>query len=63
MKAIRSLQKASSTYNPLSFSAFLKNQDDDSGAVTAENSASNSAATLQKGKESDKEDAQSVQRH
>ncbi|KAL4366605.1 hypothetical protein GQ457_05G010040 [Hibiscus cannabinus] len=63
MKAIRGLQKASSTYNPLSFSAFRKNQDDDSGAVTAENSASNSAATLQKGKESDKEDAQSVQRH
>ncbi|KAB2022774.1 hypothetical protein ERO13_D07G212400v2 [Gossypium hirsutum] len=61
MKAIRGLQKASSTCNPLSFSAFLKNQDDDSGAVTAENSASNSSPTLQKGKESDKEDAQSAQ--
>lgn len=61
MKAIRGLQKASSTYNPLSFSALLKNQDDDSGAVTAENSASNTSATLQKGEEADKEDAQSVQ--
>ncbi|KAK6266842.1 hypothetical protein QUC31_017679 [Theobroma cacao] len=61
MKAIRGLQKASSTYNPLSFSALLKNQDGDSGAVTAENSASNTSATLQKGEEADKEDAQSVQ--
>ncbi|XP_021297524.1 SPX domain-containing protein 4 [Herrania umbratica] len=61
MKAIRGLQKASSTYNPLSFSALLKNRDDDSGAVTAENSASNTSATLQKGEEADKEDAQSVQ--
>lgn len=60
MKAIRGLQKASSTYNPLSFSALLENQDDDIGAVTAENSASNSSATLQKGEEADKEDAQSL---
>ncbi|XVE68178.1 hypothetical protein DITRI_Ditri09bG0048000 [Diplodiscus trichospermus] len=61
MKAIRGLQKASSTYNPLSFSALLKNRDDDSGAITAENSASNSSATLKKGDEADTEDAQSVQ--
>ncbi|OMO79340.1 hypothetical protein CCACVL1_13743 [Corchorus capsularis] len=61
MKAIRGLQKASSTYNPLSFSALFKNRDDDNGAVTAENSASNSSATLQKGEEVDKEDAQSTQ--
>ncbi|XP_022774515.1 SPX domain-containing protein 4 [Durio zibethinus] len=61
MKVIRGLQKASSTYNPLSFSALFKNQDDDNGGITAENSASNSSATLQKGEEADKEDAQSVQ--
>ncbi|OMP03551.1 hypothetical protein COLO4_10344 [Corchorus olitorius] len=63
MKAIRGLQKASSTYNPLSFSALFKSRDDDNGAVTAENSASNSSATLQKGEEVevDKEDAQSMQ--
>ncbi|XWS30234.1 hypothetical protein CRYUN_Cryun24cG0099300 [Craigia yunnanensis] len=59
MKAIRGLQKAGSTCNPLSFSALLKNQDDDGGAITAGNSASNSSATL--GEEAVKEDAQSVQ--
>lgn len=43
MKAIRGLQKASSTYNPLSISFLFKKQDDEStGAVTAENSVSNS---------------------
>ncbi|KAI9153070.1 hypothetical protein LWI28_005388 [Acer negundo] len=47
MKAIRGLQKASSTYNPLSFSS---RQDDDSGgAVTAENSDSNSSTASQNG--------------
>ncbi|XP_022750672.1 SPX domain-containing protein 4-like [Durio zibethinus] len=61
MKAIHGLQKASSTYNPLSFSALLRNQDDDNGALTAENSGSKSSATLQMGEEADKEDAQSVQ--
>ncbi|XVE83753.1 hypothetical protein DITRI_Ditri16bG0111700 [Diplodiscus trichospermus] len=60
MKAIRGLQKASSTYNPLSFSALFKNQNDDNGAITAENSASNSSTTLQKGEDADKEDAQSL---
>ncbi|WCJ25700.1 SPX domain gene 4 [Euphorbia peplus] len=58
MKAIRGLQKASSTYNPLSISFLFKNQDDEStGAVTAENSASNSPP---KGEESDEDDAHSV---
>lgn len=46
MKAIRGLQKASSTSNPLSFSSLFRIQDDESvGAVTAENSASNSSPT------------------
>ncbi|KFK25782.1 hypothetical protein AALP_AA8G159600 [Arabis alpina] len=52
MRAIRGLQKASSTYNPLSFSSLLKNEDDET--VTAENSP-NSADLLSKD-ESDKED-------
>ncbi|KDP27173.1 hypothetical protein JCGZ_19872 [Jatropha curcas] len=61
MKAIRGLQKASSTYNPLSFSSVFKNQDDESnGAVTAENSASNSSDTLHNREESDQEDVDSV---
>ncbi|KAF5748965.1 putative xenotropic and polytropic murine leukemia virus receptor ids-4 [Tripterygium wilfordii] len=48
MRAIQGLQKASSTCNPLSFSSLYKSKDDEStGAVTAENSASNSPATLQ----------------
>ncbi|XP_010453669.1 PREDICTED: SPX domain-containing protein 4 [Camelina sativa] len=36
MRAIKGLQKASSTYNPLSFSSLLQNEDDET--VTAENS-------------------------
>ena len=48
MKAIRGLQKESSTSNPFSFSSLFTNQDADStGAVTAENSAANSPVTLQ----------------
>ncbi|KAK9272321.1 hypothetical protein L1049_002692 [Liquidambar formosana] len=40
MRTIRGLQKASSTYDPLSFSSHLRSQDNDStGAVTAVNSA------------------------
>ncbi|MED6148900.1 SPX domain-containing protein 4 [Stylosanthes scabra] len=47
MKAIKGLQKESSTSNPFSFSSLFTNQDADStGAVTAENSAANSPATL-----------------
>lgn len=60
MKAIRGLRKASSTCNPLSFASLFSNQDDESaGAVTAENSASNSLATLQSGEEEDQDDANS----
>ncbi|XP_065856475.1 SPX domain-containing protein 4 [Euphorbia lathyris] len=61
MKAIRGLQKASSTYNPLSISFLFKNQDDEStGAVTAENSGSNSPPIRHKGEESDEDDVHSV---
>jgi hypothetical protein len=62
MRAIKGLQKASSTSNPLSFSSlFRKNQDDEStGAVTAENSAENSSASLNDGEEGDQEDYHSV---
>ncbi|KAK3212454.1 hypothetical protein Dsin_017160 [Dipteronia sinensis] len=53
MKAIHGLQKASSTYNPFSFSS---RQDDDSGgAVTAENSDSNSSTASHNG-EDDQDD-------
>ncbi|XP_038891095.1 SPX domain-containing protein 4 [Benincasa hispida] len=49
MTAIRGLQKESSTNNPLSFSSLFKSQDDEStGAVTDENSPSNSLASLPK---------------
>ncbi|XP_008798634.1 SPX domain-containing protein 4 isoform X2 [Phoenix dactylifera] len=49
MKAIQGLRKASSTYNPLSLAQFFHGQDGDdgSGAITAENSASNSLTTSQ----------------
>ncbi|PNS95931.1 hypothetical protein POPTR_017G086600v4 [Populus trichocarpa] len=61
MKAIRGLQKASSTSNPLSFSSFFMIQDDEStGAVTAANSTSNSSATTHDGEEIDQEDVHSV---
>ncbi|CAH2072692.1 unnamed protein product [Thlaspi arvense] len=52
MRAIRGLQKASSTYNPLSFSSLLKNEDDET--VTAENSPN--SADLESKDESEKED-------
>lgn len=61
MKAIKGLQKESSTSNPLSFSSLFRSQDDEStGAVTAENSASNSSASLNNGEEGDQEDYPSV---
>ncbi|XP_061362250.1 SPX domain-containing protein 4 [Gastrolobium bilobum] len=62
MRAIKGLQKASSTCNPFSFSSLFNNQDDDdnTGAVTAENSAANSPATLQNEEGSDKEDTDCV---
>lgn len=60
MKAIKGLQKASSTCNPLSFSSLFKSQADESiGAVTAENSASNSPAMLPN-EEDDQEDTHST---
>jgi len=57
MKAIKGLQKASSTSNPFSFSSLFSNQDEDgTGAVTAENSVANSPDTLQSEEDSSKED-------
>ncbi|XP_020233319.1 SPX domain-containing protein 4 isoform X2 [Cajanus cajan] len=61
MKAIKGLQKASSTSNPFSFSSLFSNQDGDgTGAVTAENSAANSPATLLNEETVGKEEADSV---
>ncbi|KAJ8750067.1 hypothetical protein K2173_013982 [Erythroxylum novogranatense] len=60
MNAIRGLQKASSTYDPV-FSYFFKIQDAEStGAVTAENSPSNSSPSSLKGEDAGQEDANSV---
>ncbi|KAH0973654.1 hypothetical protein GBA52_025810 [Prunus armeniaca] len=57
MRAIRGLRKASSTSNPWSLSNHYRSQDDEStGAVTAENSTSNSAASLHSEEEADQED-------
>ncbi|KAK4767281.1 hypothetical protein SAY86_015031 [Trapa natans] len=57
MRAIKGLQRASSTYNPLSISSFYcSGQDDESaGAVTRENSAANSPATFPNAKTADEE--------
>ncbi|KAL5149979.1 SPX domain-containing protein 4 [Glycine soja] len=61
MRAIKGLQKASSTSNPFSFSSLFSNQDGDgTGAVTAENSAANSPATLQNEESVGKEETDSV---
>lgn len=43
MKTIKGLKKESSTSNPLSFASIFGNQDIDSGAITNENSPSNSS--------------------
>lgn len=52
IRAIQGLKKASSTYNPLSFSSLSGNQDNDSpGAVTAENSDCDSLVSSQNGEE------------
>ncbi|PNY09673.1 SPX domain-containing protein 4-like [Trifolium pratense] len=57
MRAIKGLQKASSTCNPFSFSCLFSNQDEDgTGAVTAENSAANSPDTAQNDEDTGKED-------
>ncbi|XP_058077446.1 SPX domain-containing protein 4 [Magnolia sinica] len=48
MRAIQGLRRASSTCNPLSFASFFQNQDEDgTGAVTDDNSVSNSSPALQ----------------
>ncbi|TKY50240.1 SPX domain-containing protein 4 [Spatholobus suberectus] len=61
MRAIKGLQKASSTSNPFSFSSLFSNQDGDgTGAVTAENSAANSPATMPNEESVGKEEADSV---
>lgn len=61
MRAIRGLQKASSTCNPLSFSSLFSNQDADStGAITAENSAANSPIAMQDEEGTGKEDTESL---
>ncbi|KAA8530391.1 hypothetical protein F0562_005100 [Nyssa sinensis] len=61
MRAIQGLKKASSTYNPLSFGTLLGSLDNDStGAVTTENSASDSSATLHNGEEATQDDAHSA---
>lgn len=60
MRAIRGLQKASSTYNPLSFSSLVRSrEDDETGAITTENSASNSPATLHDGEDPEQQSANS----
>ncbi|KAF3662550.1 SPX domain-containing protein 4 [Capsicum annuum] len=56
IKAIQGLKKASSTYNPLSFSSISGNQDNDSpGAITAEDSDSDSLVASQSGDEKNQE--------
>ncbi|XP_010029315.2 SPX domain-containing protein 4 [Eucalyptus grandis] len=57
MRTIQGLKRASSTYNPLSFSSFFRHDDESNGAVTSEDSASNSPCTVQKGEDTDGEDA------
>ncbi|CAN4082616.1 unnamed protein product [Withania somnifera] len=58
IKAIQGLKKASSTYNPLSFSYIFGNQDNDSsGATTAEDSDSDTLVASQSDKETDREDS------
>ncbi|KAI6700537.1 hypothetical protein NL676_014861 [Syzygium grande] len=58
MRTIQGLKRASSTYNPLSMSSFYMRHDDESnGAVTSEDSASNSPCMVQNGEDTDREDA------
>lgn len=52
IRAIQCLKKASSTYNPLSLSYIFGNQDNNyTGAVTAENSPCDSFVSLSKGED------------
>ncbi|KAI3462919.1 hypothetical protein Pfo_019582 [Paulownia fortunei] len=56
IKAIEGLKKASSTYNPMSLSYLFGNQDNDStGAVTAENSPCDSFVILHKGEDANED--------
>lgn len=58
IKAIQGLKKASSTYNPLSFSYIFGNQDNDStGAITAEDSDSDQLVASRSDNETDQEDS------
>lgn len=58
MRAIKGLKKASSTYNPFSFSSLVGSVDNDiTGVVTAENSPCDSFATLQNQDEANEDDA------
>ncbi|CAA3009126.1 SPX domain-containing 4 [Olea europaea subsp. europaea] len=61
IRAIKGLKKASSTYNPLSFSTLFGSVDSDiTGAVTAENSPCDSFATLQNRDETNEDEAANV---
>ncbi|KAL8038587.1 hypothetical protein ABFX02_11G117400 [Erythranthe guttata] len=56
IKAIQGLKKASSTYNPMSLSYLFGNQDNDStGALTEENSPSESFLNLHKGEDANED--------
>lgn len=56
MRTIKGLRRESSTCNPLSFASLFRSQGDEStGAVTAENSVSNSSGSLERGQEADQE--------
>lgn len=59
IKTIKGLKKESSTSNPLSFASIFGNQDIDTGAVTADDSRSDSSGSQQN--EQDLDDAHSAQ--
>ncbi|KAI3665861.1 hypothetical protein L6452_44496 [Arctium lappa] len=48
MRTIKGLKKESSTFNPLSFASIFGNQDIDTGAITAQNSPSDSTTSYDK---------------
>lgn len=59
IRTLRGLRKASSTYNPLSFSSFVSQDDGSVGALTEENSSENSSAALNN-EEADHEEVHSA---
>lgn len=60
MRTIQGLKKASSTHNPLSFASLFGSEDNEStGALTAENSSCDSLASLDNGQSAKKDDADS----